>query len=92
MAQEKSDKLIPREALIYERSNGVVYARYRDPPHNAIPRWVIGGDSDAVNRASGNLFSWSEWQNMMSLAENNPTLKLQMKKLLDIYYLIKDEK
>ena len=42
------DKLIPGESLIYERANGVVYARYRDPPHNSIPRWVVGGEPEAV--------------------------------------------
>lgn len=36
-------KMIPGEALIYEHANGVTYARYRDPPHNKIPRWVVGG-------------------------------------------------
>jgi hypothetical protein len=54
-------------------------------------RWIIGGDPDAVNRASGNLFGYSEWQDMMRLAETNHTLKTQMKKLLDIYYIVKDE-
>ena len=85
-------KLIPGEALIYERRNGLVYARYRDPPHNQIEPWVIGGDYDSDNQANGNLFNWSEWQDMMRAADQNPTLKKQMIKLLDIYYLIKDDK
>ena len=42
--QTEDHRLIPGEALIYERANGVVYARYRDPPHNKLPRWVVGGD------------------------------------------------
>ena len=44
-------KLIPGEALIYERADDVLYARYRDPPHNRIPRWIVGGDADGVSRA-----------------------------------------
>lgn len=85
--------LIPGQALIYERANGVVYARYRDPPYNEMyERWIIGGDSDSVNRATGNLFSYSEWNDMMRLALTNPTLKKQMQKLLDIYYIVKDDK
>jgi len=83
-------KLIPNESLIYERVNGVVYARYPNRPE--IPRWIIGGDTEAVNKANGNLFSYSEWNEMMELAKNNPTLKTQIKKLLDIYYIIKDDK
>lgn len=85
--------LIPGQALIYESYNGVVYARYRDPPYNTMyDRWIIGGDPDAVNRATGNLFGWSEWQDMIRIAENNETLKKQIDKLLDIYYILKDDK
>jgi len=83
-------KLIPGEALIYESANGVTYARYRDPPHNQIPRWVVGGHPDAVSRASGNLFSWSEWQEMNELAKTNETLKRQIDNLLNTYYLVKN--
>ncbi len=85
-------KLIPGEALIYERADDVLYARYRDPPHNRIPRWIVGGDADGVSRAQGNLFSYSEWQEMMHLANEYPTLKSQMKKLVNIYYLCKESK
>lgn len=85
-------KLIPGEALIYERADGVVYARYRDPPNNKLPRWIVGGDPEAVSKAEGKLFSYSDWQDMMRVAESNHTLKTQMQKLLDIYYIVKDEK
>jgi len=90
-AEHKLGNLIPGEALIYERVDGVLYARYRDPPHNTLPRWIIGGDPDAVSRAQGNLFSYSEWEDMMRLAEKNYTLKTQIQKLLDIYYIVKDD-
>ena len=88
--QDSRNKLIPGEPLIYERVDGVTYAKYRDKPE--IPRWMIGGDPDAVNKAQGCLFSYSEWQDMMRIAENNHTLKNQMQKLLDIYYIVKDDK
>lgn len=84
-------KLIPGEALIYERVDGVTYARYRDPPHNSQPRWIVGGEPDALNKAQGCLFNYSEWQDMMRVAEKNYTLKTQMQKLLDIYYIVKDD-
>ena len=87
----KVPDLIPGQALIYERADGVIYARYRDPPYNEMyDRWIIGGDADAVNRATGNLFSYGDWQDMMELSKTSHTLQTQMKKLLDIYYLIKD--
>ena len=88
----KNEKLIPGEALVYERANGVVYARYRDPPHNTLPRWVIGGDPGAVARAQGKLLDYSEWLNLCDIAETNPTLKKQMDKLVNTYYIIKENK
>lgn len=87
---ESQNKLIPGEPLIYERIDGVVYARYRNFPD--IPRWIIGGDTDYASKANGNLFGYGDWTNMMKLAEEHPTLKHQMKKLLDIYYIIKNDK
>ena len=83
-----SEKLIPGEPLIYERSDGVVYARYRDIP--TVPRWIIGGDPGGVARAQGSLLEYGEWVNLCKLAEEYPTLKKQMSKLINTYYLIKD--
>ena len=85
-------KLIPGEALIYERADDVLYARYRDPPHNRIPRWIVGGDADGVSRAQGNLFSYSQWQEMMDLAKEYPTLKKQLQAAVTTYYIVKDSK
>jgi hypothetical protein len=82
--------LIPGQALIYERANGVVYARYRDPPHNTIPRWIVGGDPVAVARAQGDLLSYTEWQELCNLSLTNITLKKQLDKIVELYYLIKE--
>jgi hypothetical protein len=87
---QKQGKLLPGEALIYERSDGVVYAHYRDKPE--IPRWIIGGDPGAVARAQGKLLDYGEWQNMCQLATQNTTLKKLMDKLVTTYYIVKDEK
>ncbi len=83
--QLKTKNLIPNETLIYERVDGVVYARYAGRPD--IPRWVIGWDQTA-----GPLFNYSDWEDMTRLSEHNPTLKKQLDKLLDLYYIIRDEK
>ena len=82
---------IPGEALIYERADGVVYARYRDPPHNTIPRWIIGGDPGAVARAQGKLLDYGEWMRLCDLCETNTTLKKLMDKLVTTYYVIKEK-
>jgi hypothetical protein len=84
--------LIPGEALIYERANGVVYARYRDPPYNTQPRWIIGGDPAAVSRAGGSLLNYAEWQELCEISLSNITLKKQLDKLVELYYIIKEPK
>lgn len=83
-------KLIPNQALIYERANGVVFARYRDPPHNKKPRWVIGGDPDATARALG-IVSYDEWKKVMQIAESNANIKKQLDRLMVMYYTVKDD-
>lgn len=85
-------KLIPGQPLIYERADGVVYARYRDPPYNKIDRWVVGGDPGAVARSQGEILEYIEWQNLCSMSLEYPTLKKQLDKLIQTYYIIKDDR
>ena len=82
--------LIPNEKLIYERANGVVFARYANKPE--IPRWVVGGDPGAVAREQGKLLDYGEWNNLCEVAATNPTLAKQMDKLVNLYYVVKDSK
>ena len=89
---QKQSKLIPGQSLIYERADGVVYARYRDPPHNLIPRWIVGGDPAGVARAQGDLLQYSEWQEMCDLAEEYPTIKKLLDQLVTVYYTVKETK
>jgi hypothetical protein len=91
MLQSKN-KMIPGEALIYERVDGVVYARYRDPPHNTKPRWIVGGDPGSVARAQGDLLDYTEWKDLCKLAEEYPTIKKLLDQLVTTYYIIKDGK
>tara|TARA_Y200000002_G_scaffold381152_1_gene394394 strand:- start:560 stop:832 length:273 start_codon:yes stop_codon:yes gene_type:complete len=83
-------KMLAGQALIYERADGVVYARYRDPPHNNIPRWIVGGSPEGVSRAQGDLFTHAEWQHMVVIAKNNNAFKKQLDRLILMYYTIKD--
>ena len=82
--------MIPGEALIYERADGVVYARYRNKPE--IERWIIGGDPGAVAQAQGNLLDYGEWQNLCKLAQEYPTIKKLLDQLVTTYYMIKENK
>jgi len=81
-------KLIPGEALIYERDDrGTVYARYRDPPNNSIPRWVVGGPVDS----SHPLLGYATWQELIELSNKNVTLRKQLNKLTDLFFILKKE-
>ena len=84
--------LVPSEALIYEQADGVIYARYRDPPFNKLDRWIVGGDPAGVARAQGELLDYSEWKNLCRLAEEYPTLKSLATQLVTTYIMIKDNK
>ena len=92
MSQLKRGNLIVGEALIYERADGVVYARYRDPPHNSVPRWIVGGDPAAVAKAQGDMLNYSDWQDLCRLAKENPTLGKLLDQLVTTYYIVKDNK
>ncbi len=82
--------LIPNQALIYERANGVVFARYRDPPHNMIERWVVGGEPKAVAEAMG-IIDYDEWKDIMMVSEEHEIIRKQLKKLRTLYYIVKDK-
>ena len=84
------DKLIPGEKLIYERSDGVVYARYQNKPE--IKRWIIGGDPAGVARAQGDLLNYAEWQELCNLSIEYPTLRKLLDTLVTTYYTVKEHK
>jgi hypothetical protein len=75
--------LIPGEPLIYEYANGVIYAKYRD--RRDIPRWVVGNtDVTCVD--------YNVWKDLNKLAKTNSAIASQLDKLINLYYLIKNEK
>ena len=80
--------LLPNEAIVYERSDGVVYARYRGRPE--IDRWIVGGDPAGVARAQGDLLNYAEWQELCKLSLEYPTLKKLLDQLVTTYYTVKD--
>ena len=86
------NSLIPNQVLIYENVDGVIYAKYRDPPYNTVPRWIVGGDPDAVELARGHMLPYSKWVDLHELCEEYPELKKQFKKLITLYYIYKEEK
>jgi len=86
--QAQRNNLIPDQALIYERVDGVVYARYRDLPQ--YERWIVGGDPAGIARAQGDMLNYGEWQELCELAEEYPTIKKLLDQLVTTYYTVKD--
>jgi len=86
--QAQRNNLIPDQALIYERVDGVVYARYRDLPQ--YERWIVGGDPAGIARAQGDMLNYGEWQELCELAEEYPTIKKLLNQLVTTYYTVKD--
>jgi hypothetical protein len=82
--------LRPNEPLIYERADGVVYARYAND--STTPRWIVGGDPAGVARAQGDLLDYAEWKDLCKLAEEYPIIKKLLDQLVTTYYIVKDGK
>jgi len=76
--------LIPGQVLMYERVGDTTFARYRDPPHNKLPRWVVG-------KTNNNVIQYSDWIALSKLADEYPTLKKQLDNTLDLYYILKEK-
>lgn len=76
-------KLIPGEPLIYERVENKVYARYPNRPD--IPRWLIGEEAPSI-------LGYDDWKKMLKLSDENPMFKKEFDKVVNLYYLLKEQK
>ena len=81
--QRPPNEALAGEALIYERANGQTYAKFRDPPRRIdYPgRWHIGGEPQES-------ISYDLWKDLFSMADENPQLKKQLEKSVNLYYLM----
>lgn len=73
--------LISGESLIYERVENKIYARYANRPD--IPRWCIGGKES-------NILGYDDWKQILLLSDSNPVFKRELDKIINLYYLLKD--
>lgn len=76
--------LIPDQPLIYERADGVTYARYRDAPYNKIPRWEIGRDANCE------FLGYADFRRIQEIAQHHEGFKDAWDNMLTQYYLLKD--
>lgn len=75
--------LIPGEPLVYEHVGKTIYARYRNKPE--IPRWIIGYEQLSA------ILEYDEWREMLLLSDRNPIFKKELDKVVNLYYLLKDD-
>jgi hypothetical protein len=74
--------LTPGATLIYERANGVIYAREFGKPD----RQIVGYGVDGFHEKR----YLSEWNEILRAAETNPALQEALERVKVIYNLIKD--
>lgn len=79
--------LKPGATYVYERANGVTYAREMGADPNT--RQAIGWDYDTqvmMNKISNDII----WSEIFKQAESNITLKKELDRIIMLYYLGKD--
>lgn len=86
-------QLKPGAKYIYERVDGVTYAR--EFGANSSERFEIGYDWSGEDQQRGRsmrdrLMEDKLWGNIRRAAENNPALKDALDKAIEIYYLTKE--
>ena len=57
---------------------------------SSIPKWVIGGEPEAVAEAIG-IVSYDKWKLIMLASEKHPVIKKQIERLLVLFDVIKDD-
>ena len=88
-------QLKPGAKYIYERVDGVTYAR--EFGANSSERFEIGYDWSGEDQQRGrsmrdSLMEDKLWGNIRRAAENNPALKDALNKAIEIYHLTKEHK
>lgn len=73
----------PGVSYVYEKADGVTYAREQGAPPNT--RFEIGRDYDRVLRDEQNL-----WKEIVRESRNNITLQEAMERVKVLYYLSKN--
>lgn len=87
----QTDHGVTKAALVFEKDgDNVVWARYRDPPHNSIPRWKVG-TSNTLGQPVESKLSYRDFNNMQTLAKKNENFAQQFSKTLTLYYMLSEQ-
>ena len=71
--------LKPGATLIYERANGVIYARESGTTERSVVGYDTSGSLDRMHL--------SEWNDILAAAESNPALQEALDRAIIIYKL-----
>jgi len=74
--------LTPGATLIYERANGVIYAREFGSTEKRLIGYNVVGSAEQIHL--------SEWNDILLASETNPALQEALDHVKVIYNLIKD--
>ena len=77
--------LTPGATLIYERANGIIYAR----EHGQTERHIVGYERSADYDPLRTSVNWNE---LCVAAKTNPALKNALEQCIMLYNLSKDER
>ena len=85
--------LKPGATYIYERADGIVYAREfgADPQERFVVGYESGKDYDLVNHGINKYKEDALWQEIRRAAEIKPALQEALNRVKVLYELIKDE-
>ena len=78
--------LTPGATYVYEKSNGITYAR----EIGSVQRKIIGIDED-VSKILSSMKEDILWQDIRKASENHPALKKALDKAILIYHLSKED-
>jgi hypothetical protein len=81
-------QLTPGATYIYEKSNGITYARELGAPPSE--RFEVGRDFDTRTLFGKSIDELEKIVDMMTSADNNPALKNALERALTIYELSKE--
>ena len=85
--------LKPGATYIYERNDGVVYAREMgaDPRERFVVGYESGKDYDSLNQGINKYKEDALWQEIRRTADTKPALQEALQRVKVLYELIKDE-
>ena len=86
--------LKPGATYIYERNDGIIYAREMgaDPRERFVVGYESNTDYDLVNKGISKYKEDALWQEIRRAAETNPALQEALDRVKVLYELSKDER